>query len=365
MADHTRRRFVQVAGSTAVLGLAGCAGGDGESMDGGAMAGDGMDNGSMNDEAANDSMGDGGMDEDAMGDESMEDGSMGDDSMNGPTDPADAPRASIDRFSEEAGTLMVRNENDALPGPDEPIDFDQGPFVTRGLGPAGDTVRYYNFDVQPTDPAPIYALFREGEETPVEDQLNVVGVIPGDDGYNDFWHVHRVTVPEDYQANTVTSVQGITDAGYDVQATQTIKNCPIVPVGSTASMRGGDADTGLVQGWYDGQVVSYFLFEEAPLSATGDGLVPTSPIYVTFNTNPGMDGGGPASGFVTEETSQQTHNVLTTVPSDAGYSPLWSVTVYDNADFDMVSDLDSASDAEILATGTATVNCPVVSTGGT
>ena len=31
--------------------------------------------------------------------------------------------------------------------------------------------------------------------------------------------------------------------------TDVIKNCPVVPDGSTARMRYGDADTGLVEGW--------------------------------------------------------------------------------------------------------------------
>ena len=284
------------------------------------------------------------------------------DAMGGPTDPAMAPRAEVDRFSEAAGTLMVRTMENDLPGPNEPVDFDQAPFLTKGLGPDGGHVSYYNFDVQPTDPAPIYALFREGMDAPVEGQLNVIGVLPGEDGYNDFWHVHRVTVPHDYEANTVTSVSELMDAGYDVEATDALVNCPVVPDGSTASMRYGDGDAGLVEGWYDGQVVSYFQFTEASLSVS-DGMVPTSPIYVSFNTNPDEQGGGPASGFVTEMGSDRTHNVVATLPDDAGYSPLWSVNVYDNADFGMVADLASATSATQLAAGIATVNCPVVSGG--
>jgi hypothetical protein len=276
-----------------------------------------------------------------------------------PMDPATAPRVAVDRFSEAAGMLMVRTADDGLPGPDEPIDFDDGPFVTRGLGPDGERVTYYNFDVQPTAPAPIYALFRAGDETPVAGQLNVVDVVPGDEGYNDFWQVHRVTVPADYVANTVTSLHGIREAGYDVSPTETLVNCPVVPEGSTATMRLGDGATGLVQGWYRNQVVSYFQFTEAPLVTTGGG-VPLSPIYVTFNVNPGTDGGGPPSGFRTEAASDRTHNVVATLPGDDGYSPLWSVNVYDNADFDRVSDLASALDAELLAGGVATVNCPIV-----
>ncbi|WP_396612367.1 hypothetical protein ACH9L7_03555 [Haloferax sp. S1W] len=333
MSTHsTRRRFLVaagVAGTTLLAGCTGTTGGDGDSMD----------------------------DETTTEPTTKTTAGMGPDAM--ATDPASAPRATIDRFSEAAGTLMVRTDENGLPGPDEAVDFDQVPFITQGLGPDGSVVRYYNFDVQSTTPAPIYVLFREGEDTPVSGQLNVIDAIPGDEGYNDFWQVHKVTVPEDYVANSVTSLADIGDAGYEMEATDMLVNCPVVPDGSTASMRYGDGDAGLVEGWYKDKVVSYFQFTEAPLTVRGDS-VPLSPIYVAFNVNPGEDGGGPPSGFMTEEGSDQTHNVVATVPGDDGYSPLWLVNIYDNADFDGVSDLDSATDAEQLASGAAMVNCPLV-----
>ena len=68
-----------------------------------------------------------------------------------------------------------------------------------------------------------------------------------------------------------------------------------------------------------------------------------------------------ASGFVTDEATGRTHNVPATLPMDAGYSPLWSVNVYDNADFDNVKNLETAVAANILATGVANVNCPIIS----
>lgn len=333
--DTTRRRILAVVGGTTVVALAGC-----------------LSSGDDGDEAS----GDDSMGTESTNNESTAGDSMGTESMN----PEEASRAEIDRFSEEAGTLMIRDEMNDLPGPDEPIDFDQGPFLTQGLGPDGQVVAYYNFDVQPTEPAPIYAFFRENGD-PVADQLNVIGVIPGGEGYNDFWRVHRVTVPDDYEANTVTNVGKLMEHDFKIEATDTIKNCPVVPDGSRAVKRYGDGDEGLVEGWYDGTVVSYFLFEEAPLTTTGSDEVPQSPIYVTFNTNPDEDGGGPESGFMTEEMSDQTHNVVASLPGDDSYSPLWTVNVYDTADFQHVSDLDSATSANILATGTATVNCPIVS----
>jgi len=333
--SSTRRRVLTVAGSTTLLGLAGCLG----TGSGGGAQSTQTGEGEMTDGETTEGSTESGME---------------------PTDPDIAPRATIDRFSDAAGTLHVRSANGDLPGTGEPIDFDER-FLVTGYGPDGDVVQYYDFDVMPTGPAPIYAFFRENGN-PVEDQRNVVGVVPSDDGYSDFWRVNKVTVPDDYQANAITSVAALQGTDYDIEVTDTIKNCPIVPDESTASERHDtdESGTGLVEGWYDGKIVYYFLFGESSLEVA-NGSVPRSPIYVSFNTNSGQDGGGPPSGFMTEDGNQQTHNVTATVPGDAAYSPLWTVNVYDNADFGSVSDLDSATDAELLAAGAARVNCPVVS----
>lgn len=278
-----------------------------------------------------------------------------------PKNPDTADKVSVDRFSDDAGTLFKRSGNTDLPGANQPIDMDQAPFITHGLGADGQMVSYYNFDVMPTTPAPIFVLFREGEDMPVDGQLNIVDAVPGDAGYNDFWQVVKVTVPEDYEANAYTSLAELQDADLEMETTSMIVNCPIVPEGSSADL-GGGAD-GLVRGWYKGDVVFYFTFAEKALTTTQAGGVPTSPIYVAFNINPGEAGGGPASGFMTETGTSQTHNVVEDIPSDADYSPLWVVNVYDNADFDQVSDLSSAMNASILAMGAAIVNCPIVFVG--
>ncbi len=266
----------------------------------------------------------------------------------------------VDRFSMDAGHLFVRTEENGLPGPNEPIDFDMEPFITKGLGPNGELISYYNFDVMPTEPAPIFVLFREGEDSPVEGQMNIIDDIPGEADYNDFWEVQKVTVPMDYVANTVTSYSEIMDADYPIEETTMLVNCPVVPEGSTAKLRMGGESPELTRGWYRGMLVYYFNFSEKSLMTNESDMIPTSPIYVTFNINPDMEGGGPPSGFVTEMETGRTHNVTATIPSDESYSPLWWVSAYDNADFDMVSDLASAQSANILASGIANVNCPVV-----
>ncbi|MCB0731728.1 MAG: hypothetical protein KDC88_11910 [Ignavibacteriae bacterium] len=281
-----------------------------------------------------------------------------------PKDPNTASKVSIDRFSSEAGNLFVRTPSNGLPESNAPINFDIAPFITKGLGPNGEKVQYYNFDVQPIVSAPIYVLFKDGEDSPVDDQLNIIDVVPGDQGYNDFWNVNKVIVPSDYTANTITNVNDLFDSGYSIEKTNIIVNCPVVPEGSTAKLRYKSSESKeLTRGWYNDQVVFYFNFSEKELMTTSQGStnVPLAEILVSFNINPDQQGGGPASGFVTENNSDQTHNVVDTLPEDNSYSPLWDVDIYDNNNFEEVMDWQSASMSNILATGAAIVNCPIVS----
>jgi hypothetical protein len=276
-----------------------------------------------------------------------------------PTDPDKAPIAWVDRFSEKAAHLQLRTPENHLPGANQPVDFDSGPFTTQGLSPkTGKPVRYYNFDVQSKTPAAVYVFYREGENKPVASQLDIIDTLPGDKAYNDFRQVWNVTVPKDYLANTIVDATALKDAGYKMEQTQVLRNMPVVPDKSTAKVRLNGESAELHSAWYQGRVARFFSFGEAPLSGNS---VPVSPIYVTFNINPGQPNGGPGSGFKTESGSEQTHNVPATLPGDQGYSPLWLVAVYDNADFPAVHDLPTVVKAKVLAPGVATVNCPIVS----
>jgi alcohol dehydrogenase (cytochrome c) len=280
-----------------------------------------------------------------------------------PVDPDQAPIAAVDRFSDKAAHLQLRTAGNHIPGPNEPVDFDTGPFTTQGLSPTtGKPVRYYNFDVQSTTPAPVYVLYREGEDNPVLGQLDIIDTLPGEKGYNDFRQVWKVWVTKDYVANSITDAAALRKAGFRMQESATLRNMPVVPDKSRARARLKGENAELQRAWYRGQVVKYFSFNEATLSVAGTN-VPLSPIYVTFNVNPGEPDGGPASGFRTELKSLQTHNVPSTLPGDAGYSPLWLVAVYDNANWPSVRDLDTVLKAKVLAAGAATVNCPIVFIG--
>jgi hypothetical protein len=245
--------------------------------------------------------------------------------------------------------------------PNEPVDFDNTPFIIKGLGPNGEHTSYYNFDVQPTEPAPIYVFINNLTLSPINEQHNILDVIPGDTSYNDFWEVQTVMVPPDYIPNSITSYQALVDSGYTINETTMLVNCPVVSEGSTAKMRLNGESSDLTWGWYKGKIVYYFNFSEKVLMTNANDMVPVSPIFVSFNINPDMPGGGPPSGFKTEESTGRTHNVTATLPDDDTYSPLWMVNIYDNADFDKVQDLASAQSANILVNSAANVNCPIVS----
>ena len=274
-----------------------------------------------------------------------------------------AAKVSVDRFSSVAGHLMVRTASNGLPAANAPVAFDKAPFITTGFDRTGAVVNYYNFDVQSTAPDDIYVFFKNGASTPISGQNNVIPTIPGDTGYNDFWLVNKVTVPDTYVSNSLTNEADILASGYPITKTTMIVNCPVVPYGSTAA-RSATVGTGSVlsTGWYKGQAVTYFNFGESALTATATNQVPTSPIYVQFNVDPSDSNpaSGPASGFKTEAAAvSQTHNVLATLPGDSGYSPLWNVFVIGNTNFNTVKNLSTATAISSTPAG-ATVNCPVV-----
>lgn len=267
-----------------------------------------------------------------------------------------AEKVSVDRFSASAGNLFIRNATNGLPAANTAINMDMSPFITTGFDRTGAVIRYYNFDVQSTTPDNIYVFFKSGSATPVIGQNNVIPSLPGESDYNDFWLVTKVIVPNNYVSNSITSEAEILTSGFTIEETNIIVNCPVVPFGSTASRSSvAGSSSSLTLGWYEGKAVAYFEFNESSVNTTASGLVPTSPIYVMFNDN----ATGPASGFVVEPNTSQTHNVLGTIPGDASYSPLWSVLVLDNANFSSVSNLSSASSFPNNVAG-ANVNCPTV-----
>lgn len=188
----------------------------------------------------------------------------------------------------------------------------------------------------------IYGMNADGTPEMVPGQHNIVDVLPGEPGYSDLWQVQMVTVPRDYEPDSITSADEIGDAGFDVKSTDMLVNCPIVPEGTT--LEGGEP---LVQGWKDGEQVFYPDFGKNPATV--------APIWVFIH---GMNADG------TPDLVEGQSNIIDTVPGQANYTAFWRVnmvTVPANYEPNSIR-----SAADVLAAGytiTETemvVNCPVI-----
>jgi len=258
--------------------------------------------------------------------------------------PSYLPTVEIDRFSDDMGLFFRRSEDETLPGPNEPIDFDTTPFFQRGYGPNGEIIGFYNFDVRPRSPGIVYE-FVDRRGYVISDQLPVFDRVPGEKDYSDFWLLHTVRVDDvDFVPNSITSVEEIIQGGWEITVEETIEHCVMVPTGSRARKRFSASQSTLpLPAWYSGQLVNYLLFENrfSPvLIDYGAGEVNTPQMYAFFeNDRDELD------GFATEPgNSGLTHNVGTRLPNQEGYSPLWVLQLLTLGAFDRVFDLASAVD---------------------
>jgi hypothetical protein len=244
-------------------------------------------------------------------------------------------------------TAMVLPAASAMAGDEPPKQFNlvSGWYKDR-------QVKYYDFGANtPLDQgstvqtAPIYVFIHgmNADGTPdfVEGQHNIVDVVPGDEGYSDLWQVMLVTVPEDYEPDSIQSKADLDAANFEITETDMFVNCPIVPAGST--LEGGRP---LTQGWYKGEEVFYPDFGANNTSAI--------PIYVMIH---GMNADG------TPDFVEGQMNIIDSVPGDPGYSAFWQVMLVTvPADYEPNS---IRSREDVVAAGfpvTTTdmvVNCPV------
>jgi hypothetical protein len=221
----------------------------------------------------------------------------------------------------------------------------------------GRATYYYDFgmnvpplnDAKAVASAPIYVLVTgfsaSGEPQFVAGQNNIIDVVPGDAGYSDLWRVTFVTVPAGYQANTLRSAADVRAAGYPMQASEVLVNCPVVPLNSTLA----EGTPGLTRGWYKGREVHYFDF--------GPNTAATAPIYAFIT---GMDAAGQPQ-FVPGQ-----HNVIGVIPGDMGYSAFWDVHLVQVPAGYRANSITSV--AQVMSSGYPmlhpglVVNCPVIRT---
>lgn len=253
--------------------------------------------------------------------------------------PDAAPRVPVDRFGARRADAPTE-----LPAADEGIDFD-ALFTTRGLGPEGQSVAYYDLGPANGLTMPVFRLV-DPDGAPIEAQLPIITAAPGDVSYSDFWQVTEVEVPDGYEANTITSASEVEGSGYPQAATAEVMNRPLVPEGSSA--RFATEEGRLYEAWLADGVALAFDFAEAEPNVRG-AVVDYTAIYVCLAE----------SGLFCTDQAGETHNVVGAVPSEAGYSPLWKVSVYPEAAFDTVVDLESALAVD-PEPQPLLVNCPLI-----
>ena len=252
--------------------------------------------------------------------------------------PGYVPIAAIDRFSDSAGRFFKRSVESRLPGPDEPIDFDED-FLHRAIGPNGEVIEFYHFDVRPTAPAAVYQLVDTRGDA-IAAQLLIFDDVPGESGYNDLRQVNEVVVTDrDFRPNSATSLQDIEAAGYGIEPVDKIMHCVMVPDGSVALKRFDKGEPRELQnGWYRDEVVKFLLFENPKSTAIEFSLgeVSTPQMYAFFDNDEDA-----TEGFALDGDGS-THNVFTSLPGQEGYSPLWALRLFKLIAFDRVTNVADA-----------------------
>lgn len=213
----------------------------------------------------------------------------------------------------------------------------------------GEDVTYFDFGLNPNVAIPIMVFFQEDNpDIMVEGQMNIIDSIPGVPGYSDFWRVFKVLAPSDYEANSITSFEGVLESGYEIVKTEIVVNCPVVNPDTVTDMVSYD----LVQGWYRGREVFYFDF--GTNSDTDGWVVELEPIFAFF--------------YADGEAVMGQMNVVDALPMDMDYSDLWHVHKvivgmdYEANSLNTVADImDAVSMGSVSIEETPLyVNCPII-----
>jgi len=93
-------------------------------------------------------------------------------------------------------------------------------------------VYYPDFGLNPPFAIPIWAFITgmdaDGNPLFVEGQHNLIDAVPDDEGYSAFWRVNLVTVPEDFEPDSITDASDVNAMGYEITETDLVVNCPVV-----------------------------------------------------------------------------------------------------------------------------------------
>lgn len=228
----------------------------------------------------------------------------------------------------------------------------QGVKITQTITPGfyeGQQVFYYTFfngtaalddGAEVTVAAQYHLVNSEGK--PIEGQHDIIADGPYDNGYSDLREIIEVTVPDDYEANSITTVD-------DAQAwpqipTGKTHNIPIVRTGT--QLQGHDYDP--ITLWVNGEERQAFDFGETPAQ--------TAPIWVLIT---GYDATGSAIRL-----PGQAGPIIRQLHDDPGYSDFWQVffvTVPEDTPPNSIRFYQQILDAGYpIDASENVINCPVI-----
>ncbi len=249
--------------------------------------------------------------------------------------------------------LLVMLMASVLIAPSHPT-YAQGIKITQTVTPGfyeGQPVFYYTF----FNGTPILddgAAVAVGEQyrpvdaagEPIAGQYDLIAAGPYDNGYSDLRAIIEVTVPDDYEANAITSVEDFLAQDWPQTRTGHHHNMPIVRNGT--QLQGHDYDP--ISIWINGEERQAFDFGETPDQ--------TAPIWVLIT---GYDATGSAIRL-----PGQAGPIIRQLHDDPGYSDFWQVnfvTVPEDTAPNSIRSYDQIiENGYPIAVSENVINCPVI-----
>ncbi|MBI5930327.1 MAG: hypothetical protein HY862_13535 [Chloroflexi bacterium] len=178
----------------------------------------------------------------------------------------------------------------------------------------------------------------------IQGQSDLIAAGPYDKGYSDLREIIEITVPDDYEVNSITSVEDLLAQNWPQNPTGKLHNSPIVRTGT--QLQGHDYDPLSI--WINGEEHQAFDFGETPAQS--------APIWVLIT---GYDATGSAVRL-----PGQAGPIIRQLQSDPGYSDFWRVYFVTVPEDTVPNSLRSYE--QIIASGYPieasenVINCPVI-----
>ena len=184
----------------------------------------------------------------------------------------------------------------------------------------------------------------DADGEPIAGQYDLIAAGPYDNDYSDLREIIEVTVPDDYEANAITSVEDLLAQDWPHTRTGHHHNMPIVRNGT--QLQGHDYDP--ISIWINGEERQAFDFGETPAQ--------TAPIWVLIT---GYDATGSAIRL-----PGQAGPIIRQLHDDPGYSDFWQVnfvTVPEDTIPNSIRSYDQIiENGYPIAVSENVINCPVI-----